>query len=105
MRFHSHVHPAGWFFRLVDEDSHRDRAFFDIRSVATHACAFFLRPRSGVRMLADTAQLDRQTIAQYDLLEKIAEGGMGSVYKGRDRFTGQIVAIKVVPPHLLNNQV
>jgi len=56
-------------------------------------------------MLADSAQLDRQTIAQFDLLEKIAEGGMGSVYKGRDRGTGQIVAIKVVPPHLLNNQI
>jgi serine/threonine protein kinase len=56
-------------------------------------------------MLAETTQLDRQSIAQYDLLEKIAEGGMGSVYKGRDRGTGQIVAIKVVPPHLMTNQV
>ena len=56
-------------------------------------------------MLADTTQLDRQTIAHYDLLEKIAEGGMGSVYKGRDRNSGQIVAIKIVPPHLLSNHV
>lgn len=56
-------------------------------------------------MMADTTQLDRQSISHYDLLEKIAEGGMGSVYKGRDRFTDQIVAIKVVPPHLLSNNV
>jgi serine/threonine protein kinase len=34
----------------------------------------------------------------YDLLSKIAEGGMGAVYKGRSRETGQIVAIKIVPP-------
>ncbi len=34
----------------------------------------------------------------YDLLAKIAEGGMGAVYKGRSRETGQIVAIKIVPP-------
>ena len=46
-----------------------------------------------------------QTIAHYDLLEKIAEGGMGTVYRGRDQRTDQIVAIKVVPKHLLNNQV
>lgn len=34
----------------------------------------------------------------YELLAKIAEGGMGAVYKGRSRETGQIVAIKIVPP-------
>jgi serine/threonine protein kinase len=46
-----------------------------------------------------------KTISHYDLLEKIAEGGMGTVYRGRDNRTGQIVAIKVVPKHLLANQV
>lgn len=37
-------------------------------------------------------------IGNYDLLAKIAEGGMGAVYKGRSRDTGVIVAIKIVPP-------
>ncbi|HZZ78710.1 MAG TPA: serine/threonine-protein kinase [Gemmataceae bacterium] len=46
-----------------------------------------------------------QTIGNYDLLQKIAEGGMGTVYRGRNRFTNEIVAVKVVPPHLLNNPV
>ena len=55
-------------------------------------------------MVMDTA-MKSQTISHYDLLEKIAEGGMGTVYKGRDQRTDQIVAIKVVPKHLLNNQV
>jgi eukaryotic-like serine/threonine-protein kinase len=46
-----------------------------------------------------------QTIGQYDLLDKIAEGGMGTVYRGKHRLTGEIVAVKVVPPHLLSNPV
>ena len=46
-----------------------------------------------------------QTIGSYDLLDKIAEGGMGTVYRGKHRITGQIVAVKVVPPHLLSNPI
>lgn len=46
-----------------------------------------------------------ETIGNYDLVEKIAEGGMGTVYRGRNRDTGEIVAVKVVPQHLLSNAV
>ena len=46
-----------------------------------------------------------QFIGNYDLLEKIAEGGMGAVYKARHRETGEIVAIKIMPPHMASNPV
>lgn len=46
-----------------------------------------------------------QSIGNYDLVEKIAEGGMGSIYRGRKRDTGQIVAIKIMPPHMASNPV
>jgi serine/threonine protein kinase len=46
-----------------------------------------------------------QTIGNYDLLEKIAEGGMGTIYRGRSRANGQIVAVKVMPPHTAANPV
>jgi serine/threonine protein kinase len=49
-------------------------------------------------MPLDTSKPAMQQIGNYDLLAKIAEGGMGTVYKGRNRLTGQIVAIKIVPP-------
>src|SRR5262249_49195623 len=45
------------------------------------------------------------SVGSYDLVEKIAEGGMGSIYKARHRETGQIVAIKVMPTRLANNPV
>jgi len=44
-----------------------------------------------------------QSIGSYDLLDKIAEGGMGTVYKGRHRDTGLVVAIKIVPATTARN--
>jgi serine/threonine protein kinase len=35
-------------------------------------------------------------LGSYDVLGPIAEGGMGMVYRGRDRVTGQLVALKTV---------
>jgi eukaryotic-like serine/threonine-protein kinase len=44
-------------------------------------------------------------IGNYDLLQKIAEGGMGAVFKGQHQVTGEIVAVKIVPANLASNQV
>jgi serine/threonine protein kinase len=49
----------------------------------------------------DTAK----SVGNYDLLEKVAEGGMGAIYRGRHRESGQIVAIKIMPPHMAQNPV
>jgi serine/threonine protein kinase len=56
-------------------------------------------------MPVDNLSVGMQAIGSYDLDEKIAEGGMGTVYRGRHRSTGEIVAVKVVPQHLLSNPV
>jgi serine/threonine protein kinase len=53
----------------------------------------------------DTLRGALPSVGAYDLLEKIAEGGMGAIYRGRHRASGQVVAIKVLPPHLAANPV
>lgn len=56
-------------------------------------------------MPVDNLSAPVQTIGDYDLVEKVAEGGMGTVYRGKHRITGETVAVKVVPSHLLSNAV
>lgn len=49
------------------------------------------------------ASRDLREVGNYDLILKIAEGGMGAVYKGRERTTGAIVAIKIIPAETARN--
>jgi serine/threonine protein kinase/transposase-like protein len=44
------------------------------------------------------------TIDRYVLVEKIGSGGMGDVYKGHHPSLDQYRAIKVLPPHLAQNE-
>jgi eukaryotic-like serine/threonine-protein kinase len=46
-----------------------------------------------------------RSIGNCDLLEKIADTGLGEVYKGQDRVTGAIVAVKIMPPFRADNQL
>jgi eukaryotic-like serine/threonine-protein kinase len=49
--------------------------------------------------MALTAHKERLlSVGNCDLFEKIADKQMGAVYKGRNRVTGEVVAVKVMPP-------
>ena len=56
-------------------------------------------------MPLDTSKSPMQAVGDYELVEKIAEGGMGSVYRARHRDTGEIVAIKIMPSHMAGSPV
>lgn len=53
----------------------------------------------------DTTKSSLQQIGNYDIILKIAEGGMGAVYKGQHRQSRDLVAIKVLPPGTAKNPV
>lgn len=44
--------------------------------------------------------LEQLVPEQYQLISKLSDGGMGSVYKAQNRFTGKLFAIKVLLPEL-----
>ena len=56
-------------------------------------------------MPTDARAVAPHKIGDYAVLTKIAEGGMGAVYKARHVVTGEIVAIKVLPPATAKNPV
>jgi serine/threonine protein kinase len=56
-------------------------------------------------MTGNSLQRDPEVLGDYELLAKIAEGGAGTVYRGRHRQTDQVVAIKVMLPSMTDNQV
>jgi serine/threonine protein kinase len=56
-------------------------------------------------MPLETTRPTVQSVGNYDLIEKVAEGGMGTVYRARRRDDGEVVAIKIMPSHMASNAV
>ena len=65
-------------------------------------------PPQSSRTTSPTGVSQGDRVGVYDLLEKVGDGGMGAVYRGRHRITsmaarqGGDVAVKLVHPHLLS---
>ena len=40
----------------------------------------------------------------YELIEKLGQGGMGAVWKARHTKLDKLVALKILPPHLMTDE-
>jgi serine/threonine-protein kinase len=60
--------------------------------------------RDTIQSFADK-QLGPEKIGRYELISKIGEGGMGTVYKAKDASNQRTVALKVLPPDMAQDKV
>src|SRR5437867_3412813 len=91
--------PSRWAKLQADPADYSLLYCFERRShrqprAAAGGSASLGEPRMALNGQTDTLR----SIGNCDLVEKIADRGMAVVYKGRDRSTGQVVAVKVLPP-------
>jgi serine/threonine protein kinase len=98
-------HPKGPFQpdRLAGRTEHQDTVLLsDVPEASVLLPEPVAAPSDGAQRLSSQAMavLSRR----YDVLAEAGHGSMGSVYKARDRETGEIVALKLLKPEIASDQ-
>jgi serine/threonine-protein kinase len=93
--------PREELVRQHPELADKLQSFFDVRDqqagdVDAHAMTMAHPRAAGRKDEAPSALAPGQTFGDYELLEEIARGGMGVVFKARQRKANRIVALKMI---------
>jgi eukaryotic-like serine/threonine-protein kinase len=91
-----------------DRDDHDEKSF--LRKEGSSSSADFQKTVETLTLNTDSAQRPRRITLQpgsvfggrYEILRQLGEGGMGTVFKAKDRELDRVVALKVIRPEMAN---
>jgi eukaryotic-like serine/threonine-protein kinase len=64
----------------------------------------YLTPEQFQQVLKSQTVKEKKRIGDYELISKLGEGGMGSVFKARQVFMDRVIALKILSPKMAKNK-